>query len=63
MTALCASDTRLAQTETECRLTMQMENLASYMAGYLLFGVLFSIDLQFLRMRIPGRLWEYIYIR
>ena len=37
---LCASDTRLERTETECRPTTQMGNQTSYMAGYLLFGVL-----------------------
>ncbi len=30
MTALCASGTRLARTETECRPTTQMENQTSY---------------------------------
>ncbi len=30
MTALCASGTRLARTETECRPTTQMENQTSF---------------------------------
>ena len=43
LTALCASDTRLARIETECRPTTQMENQTSYMVGYLLFGVLVKL--------------------
>lgn len=34
--AMCRS----ARSVTECRLTTQMENQASYMPGYLLFSVL-----------------------